>query len=283
MSSGTGISDSGPTDPMDIITSPSRHCILPPSHENSSPEAEQGNAAVNGNMDTHVGGHHAAGTAAMATTQPPKVVQTAFIHKLYNMLEDRSIEHLISWSNTNESFVMSPSPEFSKVLAQYFKHTNVSSFVRQLNMYGFHKVSDVFHGGSPDSTLWEFRHGNGSFKKGDLVGLREIKRRASKHALIHRESFSGHKPIHPQPVTPAESIVDPTEQRLAYLEHNCQRMGHFLSRTEEGMASLGAKLNAVMEGLVRCHEVCHGFFFFLLSLFSPFSFFSFLFFLLPFF
>jgi hypothetical protein len=33
------------------------------------------------------------------------------------MLEDQSIQHLISWSSTNESFVMSPSSEFSKVLS----------------------------------------------------------------------------------------------------------------------------------------------------------------------
>ncbi|CAI4218103.1 unnamed protein product [Parascedosporium putredinis] len=78
--------------------------------------------------------------AAAAAVHQPKIVQTAFIHKLYNMLEDQSIQHLISWSPSAESFVMSPTADFSKVLAQYFKHTNISSFVRQLNMYGFHKA-----------------------------------------------------------------------------------------------------------------------------------------------
>jgi len=34
-----------------------------------------------------------------------------------SMLEDGSIQHLISWSSTNDSFVMSPTSEFSKVLA----------------------------------------------------------------------------------------------------------------------------------------------------------------------
>lgn len=46
------------------------------------------------------------------------------------MLEDPNIQNLISWSNNNESFVMSPSAEFSKVLASviawdHLLHANV--------------------------------------------------------------------------------------------------------------------------------------------------------------
>ena len=172
------------------------------------------------------------------------------------MLEDPSIQHLITWSTTNESFVMSPSNEFSKVLAQYFKHTNISSFVRQLNMYGFHKVSDVFHTGSPESPLWEFKHGNGNFKRGDLVGLREIKRRASRHALINRESFSSApKASISQPSTPSEPVVDSTESRLANLEHTLYDVHARLGRTEDQYASLSVRHQAMTEGLMRCHQV----------------------------
>ncbi|KAK5087702.1 Flocculation suppression protein [Exophiala xenobiotica] len=233
-------------------TSPSAS-MGPPS--NNSPEVEQRMDGMNGSSPQHLREHGHVGAAAVSAAQGPKVVQTAFIHKLYSMLEDKSIEHLISWSNNGDSFVMSPSNEFSKVLAQYFKHTNISSFVRQLNMYGFHKVSDVFHTGSSESALWEFRHGNGNFKKGDLLGLREIKRRASRHTLIHRDSFTSPapKPGPSQPGTPAEIIPD-TDSRLTYLESMLHDMYSRLSRTEDSYALMSSRCQNLTENIGKCHQ-----------------------------
>jgi hypothetical protein len=235
------------------ISSPAPPNMGPPNQQ--SPEGEQLNN-MNGNKEqnSYASANNTGGVVGLS--QGPKVVQTAFIHKLYSMLEDKSIQHLISWSNNNESFVMSPSNDFSKVLAQYFKHTNISSFVRQLNMYGFHKVSDVFHTGSPESALWEFKHGNGNFKKGDVMGLREIKRRASRHQLIHRDSFTGQKTGSSQPGTPAEVMPD-TDQRLAGLEQAFYDVHARLQRTEENYAAMNSRYQAVTDGLVRCHQWMH--------------------------
>lgn len=118
------------------------------------------------------------------------------------------------------------------------------------------EVSDVFHTGSPDSALWEFKHGNGNFKRGDLVGLREIKRRASRHALIHRDSFSNHKPGVPQQGAPSEPIHDATEQRFLNLEHSLYDMHSRLARSEESNAALSARCQTMADSLVKCCQVC---------------------------
>ncbi|KAK5635190.1 hypothetical protein RRF57_010902 [Xylaria bambusicola] len=224
--------------------------------KNIAPPTEQNLASTSNNTmpaPPTVPSSTSAPAAAAAAVHQPKIVQTAFIHKLYNMLEDPNIQHLISWSNSAESFVMSPSHDFSKVLAQYFKHTNISSFVRQLNMYGFHKVSDVFHTGSPETALWEFKHGNGNFKRGDLVGLREIKRRASRHSIMNRD-YSNHKPTPSQPGTPAEPmpvIHDGTDPRLASIEHSLYETNLKLQRNEENAQYMHVKQQAMVDVINR--------------------------------
>ncbi|KAG0935426.1 hypothetical protein G6F57_007097 [Rhizopus arrhizus] len=101
--------------------------------------------------------------------------QSAFVNKLYKMLEDIHIQNLISWSERGDTFSVSNPTIFSKtVLPQYFKHNNWQSFVRQLNMYGFHKVNDMIHT-NPDNQTWEFKHPN--FKRGAIDDLQFIKRK----------------------------------------------------------------------------------------------------------
>lgn len=146
-------------------------------------------------------------STSMTSGAPGSKTQTVFIHKLYDMLHDPSISHLIWWSPSSDSFCLLPGEDFSKVLAQYFKHTNIASFIRQLNMYGFHKVNETFQdspnpsgGAAPDSknalsggtsttsaNKWEFRHSTNQFRKGDTDSLKNIKRRSSKNTNSHKE------------------------------------------------------------------------------------------------
>ena len=74
----------------------------------------------------------------------PKTVST-FITKLFSMLEDSASNAVITWTPSGQSFVVVSLMEFQEsVLPKYFKHNNFSSFVRQLNLYGFHKVRRRF-------------------------------------------------------------------------------------------------------------------------------------------
>ncbi|XP_063052460.1 heat shock factor protein 4 [Engraulis encrasicolus] len=104
----------------------------------------------------------------------------AFLTKLWTLVEDPDTNHLICWSATGTSFHVFDQGRFAKeVLPKYFKHNNMASFVRQLNMYGFRKVVNIEQSGlvKPERDDTEFQHLY--FLQGHEHLLEHIKRKVS--------------------------------------------------------------------------------------------------------
>lgn len=67
-----------------------------------------------------------------------------FLKKLNAMLNDPGNEKYIKWDEGSNAIIIPNKEKFTeKVLPKRFNHKNFSSFVRQLNSYGFNKRKDI--------------------------------------------------------------------------------------------------------------------------------------------
>ncbi|KAK6930687.1 Heat shock factor (HSF)-type, DNA-binding [Dillenia turbinata] len=131
-----------------------------------------------------------------------------FLLKTYDMVDDSSTDEIVSWSSNINSFVVWNPPEFARLLLPtYFKHNNFSSFIRQLNTYGFRKI---------DPERWEFA--NEDFVKDKKHLLKNIHRRKP----IHSHSQPQGSAIDPERATYDEEI-DRLSRDKAELEANVLR------------------------------------------------------------
>lgn len=104
------------------------------------------------------------------------VMLPAFLSKTFEIFSMPEFANICGWNASGDTIIVSQLEAFvAMVLPRFFKHRNFPSFVRQLNLYGFHKTV-------LDSKRLEFQHPYFKRDRPDL--LHHIKRKVS--------SSSGH-------------------------------------------------------------------------------------------
>ncbi|KAI8084239.1 HSF-type DNA-binding-domain-containing protein [Gilbertella persicaria] len=174
---------------------------------------------------------------------------STFISKLFNMTNDTCNQHLISWNINGTSFLVYNVPRFSQeVLPGYFKHSNFSSFVRQLNMYGFHKVNKTPRGQrtNNETEIWEFSHPKFQYNRPDL--LEDIKRKVMDSELLRREAGDIHASFAMVQLSQAETL-----QQFRILQDNFNRLVQEL----EDMKKVQSQQQALIKKLIAQQDSSH--------------------------
>lgn len=137
-----------------------------------------------GSKRTLAESHESAASTANANAAPRVVGATitgapVFLQKTYDMIESAPND-IACWSENGTTFIVKQPREFAKImLPRYFKHNNFSSFVRQLNFYGFrkYKKEEIVINPTNDESRnwWEFYHDK--FVRGREELMAQIRRK----------------------------------------------------------------------------------------------------------
>lgn len=141
-----------------------------------------------------------------------------FPRKLYDLIADEP-DYLVEWLPHGNSFVVRDQELFcSQVLPKYFRHTKLTSFQRQLNLYGFRRITK-----GPDTGAYCHPEFKRDYPE-NLAGIKRVVRKGPTSEPQQRSSAPEPDYDYPQWHTTAESRARKSrEARRAARERASQK------------------------------------------------------------
>ncbi|CDQ81604.1 unnamed protein product [Oncorhynchus mykiss] len=204
-------------------------------------------------MEFHVGG--SVGVVVSGNNVP------AFLTKLWTLVEDPDTDPLICWSPNGNSFHVFDQCRFSKeVLPKYFKHNNMASFVRQLNMYGFRKVVHIEQGGlvKPEKDDTEFQHPY--FLRGQEHLLENIKRKVTNVSNVKHDELKMSSDDVSKILTNVQHIKGKQEtidSQIIAMKHENEALWREVASLRQKHAQQQKVVNKILTSSVRLDGECH--------------------------
>ncbi|KAJ3003327.1 kinase-regulated stress-responsive transcription factor skn7 [Thoreauomyces humboldtii] len=122
----------------------------PPSHQTQPPYSQPQQTGMPATSASHRQQQRGGGGAQRSTRRKQRAASDemdnvcSFVQKLYSLVDSDEHRKYIQWNEAGDVFIIMHCDEFAEtVLPGYFKHGKFPSFVRQLNIYGFYRVSDA--------------------------------------------------------------------------------------------------------------------------------------------
>jgi len=181
-----------------------------------------------------------------------------FLVKLFKMTNNPAHRDVIAWSDDGTAFWVSDISRFSRdILPAYFKHNNYASFVRQLNIYGFHRNTNTKGKVQVGVGMIE-RFINPNFRLGREDLLVNIHRKAPTTIKRNKSEAGGSTATTPAPSEAGDAGMDANtfggdghsqlvESRLVALERQVQ----FLHLQNQALAAQSARQQDALAHVMR--------------------------------
>ena len=178
-----------------------------------------------------------------------------FLQKLYNILQDEKNNDIIRWNSEGNGFILIDYKRFVKeLLSKNFKTEVFSSFIRQLNLYDFHKIKSkdsnnkLINGNT--NTFYEFTNVN--FLKDQPEKINLIKRKTKNENLEKKGQIQG--------VQGNELVVHPLRKFINFKEDktklNLGKMYKKALKLKQIVRTLRKKVQ-ILEGKYDFLEYCN--------------------------